>query len=82
MSAVVGVPSEEWGEAVHAEIVAREGVTVDEAELVEFVKDRIGRHKAPKSIVVVDELPVSAVGKVLRRVVRDRYWQESDRRVN
>ncbi|MCY1253290.1 2-succinylbenzoate--CoA ligase [compost metagenome] len=81
MSAAVGVPNEEWGEAVHAEVQLRSGAQVSEQDLIEFVKERLGRFKGPKSITFVDALPVSVVGKVLRRQVRDKYWQGKGRNV-
>ena len=81
-SAAVGVPSEEWGEAVHAEVQLRAGVQVSAEELIEFVKERLGRFKGPKSITFVESLPVSVVGKVLRRQVRDKYWQGTNRHVS
>lgn len=80
--AVVGIPHEEWGEAVHAEIITNEGMTVTEAELIEFALQKIGRYKVPKSMRFVEELPMTAVGKILRRTVRDRYWDGKSRRVN
>ncbi|MFC5694721.1 AMP-binding protein [Pseudomonas sp. GCM10022186] len=82
MSAVVGVPHDKWGEAVHAEVVLKPGMAVTEEELIELVKERLGRFKAPKSVTFVDALPVSAVGKVLRRQVRERYWKDQARRVS
>ena len=75
MSAVVGIPHEEWGEAVHAEVTLREGCDVGEDELVAHVKGLIGGYKAPKSLMIVDQLPTSVVGKVLRRKVREKYWK-------
>ncbi|MEW5008795.1 MAG: AMP-binding protein [Cycloclasticus sp.] len=81
MSAVVGVPHDEWGEAVHAEVMLREGQTLDQQELIDFVKEQLGSYKAPKTILLVDELPMSVVGKVLRRNVREKYWQDSGRRI-
>lgn len=82
ISAVVGVPHEEWGEAVHAEVVLKDGVQAPAEDLIEHVKSRIGRFKAPKTIAFVQQLPVSAVGKVLRRHVRDKYWKDQARRVS
>ena len=79
MSAVVGIPHDDWGEAVHAEIVTQEGMSLDGAEIIQLVKKQLGAHKAPKSIQLVRELPLSSVGKVLRRVVRDKYWQNNKR---
>ncbi|WP_371227892.1 AMP-binding protein [Pseudomonas sp. QE6] len=81
-SAVVGIPHEEWGEAVHAEVVLKAGAQVSVEELQAYVKERLGRFKAPKSILLVDALPVSVVGKVLRRQVRDKYWKDKARRVS
>ena len=81
MSAVVGRPHEEWGETVHAEVMLREGMTLDIDELVKLVKDNLGSYKAPKSVTVVDQLPLSAVGKILRRDVRDKYWKDAGRNV-
>ena len=82
MSAVVGVPHDKWGEAVHAEVVLRAGAEVAAEALIEHVKDGLGRFKAPKTIAMVEALPVSAVGKVLRRRVREKYWTDQPRRVS
>ncbi|MNJ69761.1 Long-chain-fatty-acid--CoA ligase FadD13 [compost metagenome] len=81
-SAVVGIPHEEWGEAVHAEVVLKAGESVSAQALIEHVKGRLGRFKVPKSIVFVDALPVSVVGKVLRRQVREKYWKDKARCVS
>jgi fatty-acyl-CoA synthase len=81
MSAVVGVPHPEWGEAVHAEVILREEMTISTDELIDFVKARLGSYKAPKSIAFIAELPLSPVGKVLCRQVKERYWVGRDRRV-
>ena len=81
MSAVVGVPHEEWGEAVHAEVLLRAGSVATAAELIEHAKATLGGYKTPKTLVFVDTLPTSVVGKVLRRQVREKYWQGQDRKV-
>jgi acyl-CoA synthetase (AMP-forming)/AMP-acid ligase II len=81
MSAVVGVPSPEWGEAVHAEVVLRPGAKLDEASLIAHVRAAIGPIKTPKTILFVEALPLSAVGKVLRRAVQDKYWKDGARRI-
>jgi fatty-acyl-CoA synthase len=82
MCAVVGVPHPEWGEAVHAEVIRREGMTVSAEELIAHAKTRIGSYKVPKTIKFVDELPLSPVGKVLRRQVRTPHWEGQERRVH
>ncbi len=81
-AAVVGVPHEEWGEAVHAEVVLHAGADVSEAALIEHVKGTLGRFKAPKSVTFVATLPQSSVGKVLRRLVKEKYWSGTSRRVS
>ena len=80
--AVVGVPDETWGEAVKAVVVARAGQTVDVEELIALVKQRKGSHYAPKSIDIVDSIPVTAVGKPDKKALRARYWSATDRLVN
>jgi malonyl-CoA/methylmalonyl-CoA synthetase len=64
-AAVVGVPSERWGEAVVAAIVLAPGAAVDEAALLAFVSERLAPYKRPKWVVPVDELPVNHMGKVV-----------------
>lgn len=80
--AVFGVPDEKWGEAVTAIVVPREDVLVDVDELVALVKERKGPHYAPKSIEIVDSIPMSPLGKPDKKVLRARYWAENDRLVH
>lgn len=72
--AVVGIPDEKWGEAVMAAVELRAGAVFDEQALIAHCKAQLGSVKAPKSIKVVETLPRSGVGKVLRREVRAPYW--------
>ena len=81
MAAVVGIPHAEWGEAVHAEVVLREGNTVAEADLIAHVRARLGGHKTPKSIAFVAQLPLSPAGKIVRRLVKEKYWKGQERGV-
>jgi fatty-acyl-CoA synthase len=81
MSAVVGIPHDEWGEAVHAEVMLKEGATVSSGDLRDHARAELGGYKTPKTIELVAELPVSAVGKVLRRKVREKYWANAERKV-
>ena len=81
MSAVVGIPHPEWGEAVHAEVVLRDGSVVSEADLIAHVRARLGGHKPPKSIAFLPQLPLSAVGKIVRRLVKEKYWKGQARAV-
>ncbi len=79
--AVIGVPDEKWGEAIKAVVELNPGQSLDADELIAHCKAAIGSVKAPKSIDVVDEIPRSAVGKVLKRKLRDKYWAGQARRV-
>jgi acyl-CoA synthetase (AMP-forming)/AMP-acid ligase II len=71
IAAVVGIPNPSCGEAVHAEIVLHRGDIVDLDELREFVAERLDANDRPASTSVASEIPLSPVGKVLRRVVRN-----------
>ena len=63
-AAVIGLPHERWGEAVHAVVVARPGAAITEAELTAFCSSRIASYKTPKSIEFADALPRTPVGKI------------------
>ena len=69
---MVGVPDEYRGETVKAYVSLVAGATATPAELIDFCRDRLAAYKYPRSIVVVDELPKNASGKLLRRELRDR----------
>ena len=79
--AVVAAPDDTWGEVPAAFVVLRPGAAVTEADLVEHVKTRIARFKAPKSVTFGD-LPKTATGKVQKFALRDQLWAGRDRRVN
>ena len=81
MAAVIGVPHEKWGEAVTALVVAKQGRAPDEETLIRHVKDRKGSTHAPKRIEFVDALPLTAVGKVDKKVLRARFWAGQSRQV-
>jgi acyl-CoA synthetase (AMP-forming)/AMP-acid ligase II len=81
--AVIGIPSEQWGEAVHAIIVRREGSTVTETEIIAHARESIAGYKLPKSVEFrAEPLPLSGAMKVLKRELRAPYWEGHDRAVN
>ena len=76
--AVVGIPEDgAAGESVHAEVMVRPGACLDVAELRRFLNDRLPSHCLPKTIAVTGQLPMSPVGKVLRRAVREACLQRN-----
>jgi acyl-CoA synthetase (AMP-forming)/AMP-acid ligase II len=79
--AVIGVPDEKWGEAVKAVVELNAGQRVSAEELIALCKERLGSVKAPKSVDFVDALPRSPVGKVLKKDLRARYWQNTTRKI-
>jgi fatty-acyl-CoA synthase len=73
--AVIGVPHDKWGEAVHAVIVLHDGARATEAELLEWCRDKIAGYKRPRSIAFAADadIPRTATGKILHRVLRERF---------
>jgi fatty-acyl-CoA synthase len=71
--AVIGVPDPNWGEVGKAIVVPRAGHTVDSGALLARLAGRIAKYKIPKSVIVVDRLPLSAQGKVLKTELRQHY---------
>lgn len=67
---VIGVPDEEWGEAVRAVVVPKEGANLSEKEVIDWCREKIAGYKKPRSVVIVSSLPASPVGKILRAQVR------------
>lgn len=76
---VIGVPDEEFGESVKAVVQLRPGTGPSEAELIAFCAQRLAGYKKPRTVDFVDELPRDAAGKLLKRRLRERYWQGTGR---
>lgn len=72
-AAVIGVPHEKWGETVKALVVLRDGASVSDAELIALVREKKGAVQAPKSIVFVDRIPLSGLGKPDKKAIRAQY---------
>ncbi|WP_224447967.1 AMP-binding protein [Haloprofundus salilacus] len=84
-AAVIGVPDDYWGEKVTAIVEPRPDADVDAdrlaAEVTERCAESLAAYKKPKTVEVVDELPRSSYGKVLKTELRERYWEDEGRRI-
>ena len=78
-AAVVPAPDETWVEAVTAYVTSTPGTDADPAALQAFTREHLAAYKVPKQVHVVEAIPKSAVGKVLRRALRDPLWAGRDR---
>ena len=80
--AVVGIPSEKWGESVHAIIRLHDGATLTEAELIEHCRPLIAGYKLPRSMQIWDgEFPLTPANKVLKRELRRPFWEGRERKI-
>ncbi|MDW8808325.1 long-chain fatty acid--CoA ligase [Streptomyces scabiei] len=75
--AVIGVPDDKWGEVPRAVVVPREGCVLDADEVLAALAGQLAKYKIPKSVVIADELPRTASGKLLKARVRKRYGTDS-----
>jgi fatty-acyl-CoA synthase len=76
--AVIPVPDEKWGEVPKALVVLKSGAQVNGAELIEFCRSRLAHYKCPHSVEFRDNLPKTGTGKILKRDLRKKYWQEQE----
>jgi acyl-CoA synthetase (AMP-forming)/AMP-acid ligase II len=81
-AAVIGIPHEKWGEEVKAVVVLHEGKSVEEGELIKFVKERKGSLMAPKTVEFWDGIPLTNLGKVDKKAMRAKFWEGKDRMVS
>ncbi len=74
--AIIGVPDEKWGESIKAVVVLEPGAEADQEELIKYCRENLADYKCPKSVEFTNELPKTLTGKILRRLVREKYWTD------
>jgi acyl-CoA synthetase (AMP-forming)/AMP-acid ligase II len=79
--AVIGVPDDKWGELVHVCVVPKPGMSLTLAELQEHCKSLIAGYKAPRVLEIIEELPMSGAGKILKNKLREKHWEGRNRKV-
>jgi acyl-CoA synthetase (AMP-forming)/AMP-acid ligase II len=79
--AVIGVPDEQWGEAIKAVVSLVAGQNATEEELIAYCKSNIASYKKPRSVDFVDEIPKNNYGKIMKRELREPYWRDHDRSI-
>jgi fatty-acyl-CoA synthase len=80
--AVIGVPDERWGETIKALVVKADDSDLTEQELIDYVKSKVARYKAPSSVEFREMLDRTATGKLQKFKLRAPYWEGRDRQVN
>ncbi|MGH3936140.1 MAG: class I adenylate-forming enzyme family protein, partial [Pseudonocardiaceae bacterium] len=80
--AVIGVPSERWGETIKALVVVADGEQITPDEIIRYCKERLAGYKAPTSVEFREAIPRTATGKIQKFKLREEYWQGRERQVN
>jgi long-chain acyl-CoA synthetase len=81
-AAVIGIPDPKWGERVHAVVALKPGRQVTAEELIGTCRERIAGYKVLRSIELVDALLKGGAGKILKRTLREKYWQGHSHQIN
>ena len=79
--AVVGVPDDFWGESLKAVVMLKEGTSATEKDILDFTKGKLAGYKRPRSVDFVTEFPMTPTGKILRRLVKEKYWVGRERKI-
>ncbi len=76
MCAVIGIPHERWGEVGKACVVLKPGEEAFKEDLMDHMREHLARYKVPKSVEVMDALPLSGMGKILKRELREQFLEK------
>lgn len=82
MSACIGIPDEDWGEAVCVFVVPRDGINCTKEELITFCKEQTSAYMVPKEIIFKDSFPLTTVGKIDKKQLKEPYWKQQTRKVH
>jgi acyl-CoA synthetase (AMP-forming)/AMP-acid ligase II len=80
--AVIAVPDDHWGEAPKALVVLKPGQSLGEQDLIEYCRSKLPGFKIPKSVEFLEALPKGGTGKILKKELREKYWQGYEKRVH
>jgi acyl-CoA synthetase (AMP-forming)/AMP-acid ligase II len=80
-ASVIGVPDPHWGESVQAVVVLKQGHQASAEEIIALCKENLASYKKPRAVEFRQALPKSATGKILKRVLRDEFWQDRERKI-
>jgi len=81
--AVFGIPDPKWGELVMADVVLKPGKTLSADELIAYCRRSLANYKIPRRVEFSDtELPKSGSGKILKKILRERFWTHQERAVS
>jgi fatty-acyl-CoA synthase/long-chain acyl-CoA synthetase len=72
--AIIGVPDEQWGESLKAYVVLKPDCTATPEEIIEYCRQNLAPYKKPKSVEFVPDLPRNPSGKVMKKVLREKFW--------
>jgi fatty-acyl-CoA synthase len=78
---VIGVPDDDWGEAVTAFVIPKDG-TFEVDQVIVHCREKLARYKVPKRIELVTEIPLTAYGKPDKKALRARFWADTGRQIN
>jgi len=80
-SAVFGIPDDEWGESVMAYVVLKPGMNATEKEIIDTAKQNLASYQKPKAVKFIEALPKAPTGKILKRELRDPYWEDQESKI-